>query len=413
MSVEPFISSQAYPRPVGLRFDKGRLTRIQDWMQRYVDAGKLPFAATVISHHNEIAWHGHTGLRDVASATPYDFDTIVRIYSMTKPVTAVGLMMLYEKGLFHLDDPVEEFLPEFSKPTVLRKKAKKLGHTKRCKTTPTIHHLLTHTAGLTYGFNGGLIGDVHETRKLDFAPGGPGLAETVKQVAALPLQFEPGSQWHYSVASDVLGRLIEVTSGQPLDTYIHENILEPLGMKDTAFDVPEDKQDRLASLYKDDGKGGMVCIETAGDSAYHAGKVKTFSGGGGLLSTAGDYLIFAEMLRLGGAFEDVRLLSPRTLQFMTTNHLPGDLASMGPQTWCETSFSGIGFGLGFSVTMDPAKAQMPGSTGDFGWGGMASTVFWVDPLEDFTVLFLTQLLPSSTYPLRKELRALVYQAMVD
>ena len=413
MTVEPFIAHETQSKPASLGFDKRRLTRIQDWMQRYVDAGKLPFAATVISRHNDIVWHGHTGSRDVDTAKPYDLDTIVRIYSMTKPVTAVGLMMLYEKGHFHLDDPIEEFLPEFSNPRVLRKKAKKLDHTKRCKTKPTIHHLLTHTAGLTYSFNGGLIGNEHEARGLDFGPGGPGLTETTKQIAALPMQFEPGRKWHYSVASDILGRLIEVISGQPFDKYVHENILAPLGMKDTAFDVPKDKQNRLASLYKYDGSGGMVCVETAKDSAYRAGKVKTFSGGGGLLSTAGDYLIFAEMLRLGGAFEDVRLLSPRTLQFMTTNHLPGDLASMGPQTWCETSFSGIGFGLGFSVTMQPAKAQMPGSPGDFGWGGMASTVFWVDPAEDLAVLFLTQLMPSSTYPLRKELRALVYQAMVD
>ncbi len=401
-------------RAAQLGFDPLRLERIQDWMQRYVEAGKLPFAATVIARNDEVAWQGFTGLRDVEAGTPYDHDTLVRVFSMTKPVTAVGLMMLYERGLFHLDDPIESFLPEFADPVVLRKGAKKLSKVKPAKTKPTIHHLLTHIAGLTYSFNGGLLGERHEQDKLDFAPASGGLAATVKKVAALPLQFEPGTRWRYSVASDVLGRLIEVISGQRLDDYFRTQIFEPLGMKDTGFEVSKGEETRLASLYTHKTEsGGLRLVENGADSAYLAGRVNTFSGGGGLISKAGDYLIFAEMLRLGGVFQGERLISPRTLDFMTRNHLPGDLASMGPDTWCETSFHGIGFGLGFSTTLNPAISQMPGSPGDFGWGGMASTVFFVDPVENMAVLFLTQLMPSSFYPLRKELRALVYQALVD
>lgn len=394
-------------------FDPQRLQRIQDWMQRYVDEGKLPFAATVISRHDDIAWHGFAGLRDIESAQAYTSDTIVRIFSMTKPVTAVALMMLYERGLFQLDDPIDEFLPEFADMRVLRKGAEKLDRTKRAKTRPTVRHLMTHTAGLSYGFNGGVLGEALDAEDLNFGPGSGGLAACTTRLAELPLEFQPGTRWHYSVGSDVLGRLIEVLSGETLDAYFRDRIFGPLGMKDTGFDVPKNKIKRLASLYEAGGKGGMVLNESADTSAYLAGKVDTFSGGGGLLSTAGDYLIFAEMLRLGGRFDDVRLLSSRTVDFMTGNHLPGDIASMGPDTWCETSFHGIGFGLGFSVMLDPPTARMMGSVGDFGWGGMASTVFWVDPVEDMTVLFLTQFMPSSTYALRPQLRALVYQAFAD
>ena len=209
------------------------------------------------------------------------------------------------------------------------------------------------------------------------------------------------------------GRLVEVLSGQSLDHYLAKHIFGPLEMVDTAFAVAEGNRERLACCYQTDGEGGMVLQDDAADSTYLAGKVKTFSGGGGLLSTAEDYGKFAEMLRCGGNSPGGRLLSPRTLRFMTSNHLGTDLATLGPETWCETSCHGVGFGLGFWVMLDPAKAQLMASAGDYGWGGMASTVFWVDPLEDICVLFLTQLIPSSAYPLRKELRTLVYQALID
>ncbi len=395
-----------------LGFDPTRLQRIQDWMQRYVDDGKLPFAATIVSRRNRVAWQGHVGERDVESRLPYASDTITRIYSMSKPVTSVGLMMLYERGLFHLDNPIEDYLPEFAGLKVLRKGAQSLDQVEALGTKPTVHNLLTHTAGLTYGFQGGILGKAYKEHDVDFGPGGKGLADTTQRLTKLPLSFQPGAEWNYSVATDVLGRLIEVISGKPLDQYFHDRIFVPLGMGDTGFAVPDEKLTRLANLYAPDSDQGLILHEAAQDSAYRADRVVTFSGGGGLLSTAGDYLKFADMLRMGGHAGDERLLSPRTVDFMTSNHLAGDLASMGPETWCETSFHGVGFGLGFWVMLSPPTAQMFGSIGDYGWGGMASTVFWNDPREDMSVVFLTQLIPSDSYPLRKELRALVYQAMV-
>ena len=403
--------SEAHVRKLG--FDPERLERIQTWMERYVDAGKLPFAATLISRHGEPVWQGHTGQRDVEAGTAYEPDTIARIYSMTKPVTAVGLMMLHEQALFHLDDPIAEFLPEFADLQVLRKGARKLDDVEALSVKPTIHNLFTHTAGLTYGFQGGMLGEAYAKADVDFNPDGAGLAATTKKLAGMPLLFQPGGEWNYSVATDVLGRLIEVISGRPLDQYLSENIFAPLGMTDTGFEVPDDKIDRLASCYVPDEQNGMALNENSQDSKYRAGKVKTFSGGGGLLSTGGDYQRLAEMLRRGGNAGNERLLSPRTIEFMASNHLESDLASMGPATWCETSFSGVGFGLGVSVILNPAKAQLAASVGDYGWGGMASTVFWIDPVEDMSVVYLTQLIPSDTYALRKELRTLVYQALVD
>lgn len=403
--------SEAHIRKLG--FDPDRLERIQTWMARYVDAGKLPFAATLISRRGEHVWQSHIGQRDVEAGSPYEPDTIVRIYSMTKPITAVGLMMLYEQALFHLDDPIEEFLPEFADLRVLRKGAKKLDQVEALKVKPKIHNLFTHTAGLTYGFQGGLLGKAYTKAEIDFNPGGAGLAATTRKLAQMPLLFQPGEEWHYSVATDVLGRLIEVISGRSLDQYFAENILTPLGMTDTGFEVPDDKVDRFASCYVPDEQNVMALNENGHNSEFRASKVKTFSGGGGLLSTGSDYQKFAEMLRRGGETGAGRLLSPRTIRFMASNHLESDLASMGPATWCETSFSGVGFGLGMSVILNPAKAQLSASVGDYGWGGKASTVFWVDPAEDMTVVYLTQLIPSDTYALRKELRMLVYQALVD
>jgi CubicO group peptidase (beta-lactamase class C family) len=229
----------------------------------------------------------------------------------------------------------------------------------------------------------------------------------------MPLAFEPGSRWNYSISTDVIGRVIEVISGQPLDVFFRQNILGPLGMDDTFFEVPDSHLARLASSYTKAPQGGMTLAEDATGSAYREGKVAQFSGGGGLVSTVDDYLRFAEMQRRGGALGDVRLLGPRTMRLMASNHLPGDLASMGQKVFSEVSFEGIGFGLGGWVMLDPARATTLGSPGDFGWGGMASTVYWVDPAEDMVVIFVTQLMPSSSYPNRKELRALVYSALVD
>jgi len=278
---------------------------------------------------------------------------------------------------------------------------------------PTIRHMLTHCSGLTYDFNLGVLESEYAAQKINFGPGKQTLADEVKRLAKFPLKFEPGSRWNYGVSTDVVGRLVEVISGLPLDAYLQQHILDPLEMADTSFFIEDVKQERLASSYTPDGKGGIKLVDSGEKSIYAKDRVVCLSGGGGLLSTVPDYLKFAEMLRKQGQYGSERILGPRTASFMMSNHMPGDLASMGQAVFSEVSFEGVGFGLGGWVMLDPPKSQMMGSVGDFGWGGMASTVFWVDPVEDLVVLFATQLLPSSYHPIRKELRALVYQAITD
>lgn len=397
--------------PAQCGLDAARLTRIDDWMQRYVEQGRFPFAATLIARKGRMAWESHTGYADVEAKTAYTSDTLARIYSMTKPVTSTAFMMLYEQGLVHLDDPVSAFIPEFADTQVLIPGAERLDQTEPLNAPVTVHNLLTHTSGLTYGFNQDILSETYAANRLDFGQRAGGLAETAARLAETPLLFQPGSRWHYSVATDVLGRIVEVVSGKALDRFFADGILGPLDMHDTSFVVPASKMGRLGPCYAFDPKGGMPVFATG----FGEGEVNTLSGGGGLVSTGRDYLRFAEMLRRGGALGDVRLLGPRTVSLMTSNHLPGgvDLATLGPSAWCETSFSGVGFGLGFAINLDPAQSMLSASVGDFSWGGMASTYFWCDPEEEMSVVFLTQLLPSSSWPNRKELRALVYQAIVD
>ena len=405
---------EAIRSPEQVGFSSQRLARIRPWMDGYVNAGKLPGAMTVIARHGQIAYADWTGKRDVEADRPWEADTLLRIYSMSKPICSVALMMLFEEGRFHLDDPVATFLPEFADVKVLVKGATALDQVEDCREPLTVHHLLTHTSGFTYGFNGGVLGDAYTAGKIDFGPKrGGGLAPMVKELAKYPLAFQPGSRWNYGVSTDVVGRLVEVISGQSLDAFLTSRIFEPLGMSETGFGVPEDKVDRFAALYTPNEDNSMKRLEKPDQSAFLRRDGMTFSGGGGLISTAVDYLKFVEMLRCKGRFGEERLLGPRTVGFMASNHLPGDLASMGQPVFSEVSFAGVGFGLGFSVTLNPAISQNMGSVGDHGWGGMASTAFWVDPVEDMVVMYMTQLVPSSHYPIRKELRALVHQALID
>jgi CubicO group peptidase (beta-lactamase class C family) len=399
--------------PSRLGFDTRRLGRIADWTARYVDAGKIPGATIAIVRHGEMAYLHTTGRRDVAGALPWTRDTVVRVYSMTKPIASVALMTLYEEARIRLDDPVDAYIPSFADRQVLVPGATRIDQVEPARECMTVRHLLTHRAGLTYAFNPGLLGSAYEGAKVAFNPRSGGLAACVKRLSAMPLEFHPGARWHYSVSIDVVGRLVEIVSGKPLDVFLRERIFEPLRMTTTGFAVSAGDLGRFATLYEPDKAGGMKVMETAEQSSFREGVVDTLSGGGGLVSTADDYLRFAEMLRRRGELGGERILAPRTVKFMASNQLDGDIAAIGPKTFSETSFEGVGFGLAVSVMLDPAKAGMSGSPGDFGWGGMASTAFWVDPVEDMVVLYLTQLVPSSTYPLRKELRALVYQAMVD
>ena len=395
-----------------LGLSRDRLPRIADWMDRYIEAEKIPGALTLVARHGEIAFLECRGLRDREAGHPVAEDTIFRVYSMTKPITAVALMMLFEEGRFRFEQPIADYLPEFAEMAVHVSGSGETMVTAVAKSPITIHHLMTHTAGLTYSFNDGPVAEAYGSQKVDFGPDAGPLAEVVTRLSRLPLVNQPGARWTYSVAMDVIGRLIEVISGQPLADYFRQRILDPLGMRETGFEVPAGQAGRFAALYGPGEAGGMKLLQGAAQNPYVTG-VSTHSGGGGLVSTVGDYFRFAEFLRRKGELEGVRLLGRKTVEFMTVNHLSGDLASMGQSRFCETSFQGVGFGLGFWVLLDPAKAGVLTSPGEFGWGGAASTVFWVDPQEDLCVIFMTQLAPSDSYPLRPELRSLVYQALDD
>ena len=403
--------------PASLGFSQERLERISAWMDRYVDAGKLPCALTLICRHGEVVFARAVGQRDLESGGPIEMDSIFRIFSMSKPLTSVAVMMLYEEGIFQLDDPISRFIPCLANPTVMVSNADGGLQTRPANGPITIKQLLTHTAGFTYGWNEEFsLGEMYQRAGVDFWPNSGMLAEVVEKASELPLLFEPGSRFGYGISTDVLGRFVEVISEQPLDVFMRQRVFEPLGMTDTGFSITPDKLDRLTTLYEAKGAGNTLArVDAPGSTLYAADNVTTFSGGGGLLSTPADYLRFTEMLRRRGEFKGGRLLGSRTVDFMTQNHLPGDLAQMGDKDFDGWSIAGegVGFGLGFSVVLDPVRARTLCSVGEFSWGGIASTVFWVDPTEDITAMFLTQLTPSSTYKLRRELRVLTYQALVD
>ena len=396
--------------PASLGFDTARLARLTPWMQRYCDTGRWPGGAVLVARHGELAFFDCAGFADVENRLPWRRDLIARIYSMTKPVTAVALMMLYEEARVHLDDPVEAYLPEFKDRQLLIPGATSLDQTVPVKTKMTIHHLLTHTSGLSLFTNPGLLGEAYAKEKLGLALGYGGLDRMVRRIAELPLEWEPGTRWQYSTGSDVIGRIVEVVSGTTLDKFFATRIFEPLGMTDTGFSVPDSGIGRFPPLYEA-ADGGMALHEAPEVSEWRQGKVDTFCGGGGLVGTIDDFWRFAEMLRGGGELGGERILSPRTLAMAARNHLPGDLAAMATEVWAETQFDGVGFGLLGSVVLDPAKAQISAQVGDYGWGGAAGTFFWISPVDDLVVILFTQLLPSSAISVRKELRALVHAAL--
>jgi CubicO group peptidase (beta-lactamase class C family) len=355
----------------------------------------------------------HHGLADVEAGRPVADDTLWRIYSMTKPITSVAALMLYERGLLALTDPVARYVPEFADLRVYTGGAAANPGTVPATEPMRVWHLLTHTAGLTYGFHHAHpVDEVYRSRGFDFGvPSGMDLAGACAAWASIPLVHQPGAEWNYSVATDVLGRVVEVASGQRFDAFLAEHVFTPLGMTDTAFHTTD--ADRLAALYVPKPGGGIARHDRMGAAAL---REPTFlSGGGGLVSTAGDYLRFIELLRRGGSYDGGRLLGSRTLAHMRRNHLPGnaDLESFGRTLYAETPLRGVGFGLGFSMVLDPARYGVVTSPGDYSWGGAASTAFYVDPVEDLTVSFYTQLLPSSTLPIRGYLRSLVHQALAD
>ena len=399
-------------RPEDVGLSSPRLARITHWMRRWVDSGRLPGLLVAVVRDDRLAWLETYGWRDVEAGRPVEPDTLYRIYSMTKPITTVAALMLYEEGHFQLDDPVAKFVPAFAGTRVFDG-----GDAESFTTVPlarpiTVHDLMVHTSGLTYGFqHEHAVDALYRGRGVEFNANVGPLTDLVEATAAQPLVFQPGTRWNYSVSTDVLGRLVETWSGVALDTFFDERIFRPLGMFDTGFHVREGQAHRLASNYVRADDGRLRLADSAAESRFLEPAI-TLSGGGGLVSTAADYLRFMRMLRGGGTLEGTRLLGRKSVELMTMNHLPGDLADMGRPRFAEMPFAGIGFGLGVSVLLDPAKARILGSPGEYAWGGMASTAFWVDPAEDMMVLLLTQLMPSSAWPIRRELRVLTYQALL-
>jgi CubicO group peptidase (beta-lactamase class C family) len=389
-------------------FSDERLARIPRFLKDQVATGLLPGVATLIWRGDRLVHRNMGGMMDLGRATPMREDAIFRLYSMTKPVTAVALLMLMEEGRIALDDPVARFIPQFADLTV------RDGHAPT--RAMTVLDLMRHTAGFTYGFhNRTPVDAAYRAQRIAERDTEGGLTAMIAQLKELPLEYSPGDAWIYSVASDVVGYLIQLVSGQNYADFVRENILSPLGMRDTDFQVPEEKRDRFAACYTfKDGR-----LELFDDPSSWFSPPKLESGGGGLAGTIGDYMRFCRMLLNKGELEGARLLSPKTVALMTANQLPGgkEISDLSPAAdgFNESGYRGIGFGLGVAVTLDPVKVGIPGTAGEFAWGGMASTAFFVDPKEDMAVVFMTQAIMDTArrVKLRRDLRSLIYGAMTQ
>ncbi|GEK04055.1 serine hydrolase domain-containing protein [Streptomyces sp. ATE26] len=403
------LRQEADPDEAGL--DPKALDRLDRHFARLVDEGRLPGYLVSVARGGRVAHLTAYGHRDRAAGLPVAADTLWRIYSMTKPVTAVAVLLLVEEGRLSLDDPLDKHLPAFAGPRVYEGGSGADVRTRPARGPILIRHLLTHTAGLTFGFyHEHPVDALYRESGLEYSvPPGKDLAETVEVYARMPLQFEPGTRWNYSVASNVLGRVIEVVAGQPLDEFFAERILRPLGMTDTGFHITGEQADRLAELYGETEDGGITPVP----GLPVRGRPRFLSGSGGLVASAGDFHRFMEMLRRGGKLDGARLLSPGTLALMTRNQLPGGarLSSFGAPVHRVRANEGLGFGFNVSVVVDPARTLAPTSPGTYGWTGVATTAFWVAPAHDLTVQFMTQLRPKKlkVFP---DLRRLVHEAVV-
>jgi len=411
------------PEQVGLSSE--RLARLDAVMKkRYVDSGMLPGIMTQIYRKGQHVHTGMAGHMDLERSKPMQEDAIFRIYSMTKPITAVALMILVEDGMIGLDDDVQTYIPEWKGLGVYASGVSTLvpGMPESFMTTPTarpmkVIDLATHTAGLTYGFLMRTAVDAaYRRHKInDFQTPG-GLEGMIHQLAGLPLEFSPGTQWNYSISIDILGYLIEKVSGMAFGEFLRTRLFEPLGMVDTGFHCPPEKISRFSSCYVPGEGGGLKLQDDAQKSSY-AKPPLLESGGGGLVSTTHDYMRFCQMMVKGGALDGVRILSPKSVALFSLNHLPGnqDLTELAPAgAFSESGYSGIGFSLGCGVNIDVAKTRLPGTLGEYFWGGAASTAFWIDPKEDLTVVFMTQVIGTDArLTLRRDLRTLVYSAMTE
>ena len=392
-----------------------RLGLIDDHIERnYIDTGKFTGSLVGIYRKGRLVHDSTMGLMDRERKKPVEWDTVFRIISMTKPVTSVALMMLFEKGLIQLDDPVYRYIPSFRKLEVYVSGVDGSFETRAPDRSLTIKDLLSHQSGFTYDFlKENEIDAAYSSRGIGSATQ-KDLASLIDSLSDLPLLFSPGDRWNYSVSTDVCGHLVELISGQSLDTFFYENIFEPLGMSDTGFYVPAVDIPRFSANYLYNLNGLPKLLDDPLKSRFIK-RPSFLSGGGGLVSTAEDYLSFCRMILGGGELNGNRILSRKTIDLMSANHLTGgvDLAEVASGRWSETSYQGMGFGLGFSVVKDPSMTLVPGSVGELAWGGMANTAFWIDPLEDMAVVFMTQLVPSGIYNIRRELRTLVYSAIED
>jgi CubicO group peptidase (beta-lactamase class C family) len=435
----PQLLSRALPetRPERVGLDPGRLGRIDQHMNHAVADGVMVGGLGMIARNGRVAYSSSWGLKDREAGTPMTEDTIFRIYSMSKPITGVALMMLYEEGKFFLNDPVARYLPELADLEVARSTADGgstgvvsdgtqsravgegddtlAGQTRRSTRQPTVRDLLTHTAGFTYGVFGNTEVD-QQYRKAGLLFENSTLEDFVIKLGQIPLQYDPGTRWHYSVAVDVQGRLVEVLSGMRFGEFLEQRLFAPLGMNDTSFVVPADKLARLAQLYTPEGAGEganiflqpitstklVVAPESVNDGYMEGATFE--SGGGGLVSTAGDYLRFSQMMLNGGSLDGVRILSPKTVELMTTNHLGDIRMGLGRR--------GMGFGLGFAVALDQGDIGEVGSPGEYNWGGAAGTRFWIDPVEELIGVFMVQSIPHRTR-LAQEFKVLTYQAVVE
>ena len=404
------------PEIVGVSSE--RLNRVSEISKNYVAEGKVPGIVTMIARKGKLIYFEAYGNRGVDSKVKIKKNDLFRIYSMTKPVTAIAAMQLYEKGKFQLNDPITKYLPELNN----LKRYDSKGELIDVKTEITMQQLLTHTAGFTYGWGGGPVDKKYEEVKLWESDGSK---EFIDKVSSLPLLFEPGTKWHYSIAVDITGVIIERLSGKTFSEYLSDNIFEPLGMEDTFFEIPNNKLNRFLPNHSYDKKMNSIVKINEDDTKISAGsnykKVKFYSGGGGLVSTAMDFMIFSECVRNGGLYNGKRIIGPKTVKFMTKNHLSGSLSGKGGSgespSWDTTSMdqsesNGFGFGLGFGLVTDSVKRSIIGSDGEYSWGGAAGTIFWIDPVEEISVISMIQLM-SSPWPLREELKVATYQSLFE
>lgn len=392
----------AKPEKVGMSAQ--RLERINAALQGFVDDGKLAGAVTMISRRGKVVHLEAFGKLDLDTDTDMEQDSLFRIYSMTKPLVTVAAMILYEEGRFQLKDPISRYIPEFENTKVLEN-----GVEVDPDRPITVKQLMSHTAGMTYGF----FGDTAVDRQYREAGilGNQDLEEMTGLLAEIPLQYQPGTRWHYSVSVDVLGRFIEVVAGMPLNQFMQERLFGPLEMEDTFFEVPDHKDHRFGTNHRYDQKAGKLVVTDSPATSKYIKKVTFFSGGGGLISTASDYMRFCQMMLNGGELHGAQIISPKTIELMTTNHLSEGMGSgFGEQVGTRSSF---GFGLGFGVSTDFAASNIVGSAGSYNWGGAAGTVFWIDPKEELAVVAMIQIMSGSVVPLRSIMQVLTYSAFTD